>query len=53
MRWTSAAATRFSGLIWACGWNYTDWTPLSGRNHLFPELVDSTDPWQFSNVVVN
>jgi homospermidine synthase len=25
----------------------------SGRNHLFPELVDSTDPWQFSNVLVN
>jgi homospermidine synthase len=33
--------------------HYTDWTPLSGRNHLFPEAVDSADPWQFSNVLVN
>ena len=33
--------------------HYTDWTPLSGRNHLFPEVVDSADPWQFSNVLVN
>jgi homospermidine synthase len=33
--------------------HYTDWTPLSGRNQLFPEAVDSADPWQFSNVLVN
>ena len=33
--------------------HYTDWTPLSGRNHLFPEPIDSADPWQFSNVLVN
>jgi homospermidine synthase len=33
--------------------HYTDWTPLSGRNRLFPERVDSSDPWQFSNVLVN
>jgi homospermidine synthase len=31
---------------------YTDWTPLAGRNALFPETVDETDPWQFSNVLV-
>ena len=28
---------------------YSDWTPLSGRNHPFPEDLDSTDPWQFKN----
>jgi len=33
--------------------HYTDWTPLKGRNFLFPEKVDSTDPWQFSNVLVS
>ena len=32
---------------------YTDWTPLKGRNRLFPETVDSKDPWQFSNVLVS
>jgi len=31
---------------------YTDWTPLSGRNELFPEEVDDRDPWQFKNVLV-
>jgi homospermidine synthase len=31
---------------------YTDWTPLEGRNALFPEAVDESDPWQFSNVLV-
>jgi homospermidine synthase len=31
---------------------YTDWTPLSGRSHLFPEDVDRDDPWQFRNVIV-
>jgi homospermidine synthase len=32
---------------------YSDWTPLAGRGRLFPELVDESDPWQFSNVRVN
>jgi homospermidine synthase len=28
---------------------YSDWTPLSGRNHPFPEDLDTQDPWQFKN----
>src|SRR5262249_17555257 len=31
---------------------YTDWTPLVGRSELFPEQLDLSDPWQFSNVLV-
>jgi homospermidine synthase len=31
---------------------YTDWTPIAGRNGLFPEQLDRDDPWQFSNVLV-
>jgi homospermidine synthase len=31
---------------------YTDWTPLEGRAVLFPEDVDTSDPWQFKNVIV-
>jgi homospermidine synthase len=31
---------------------YTDWTPLAGRPGLFPEEIDRSDPWQFSNVLV-
>jgi len=31
---------------------YTDWTPLAGRPGLFPEEIDDSDPWQFSNVLV-
>ncbi len=31
---------------------YTDWTPLTDRERLFPEDVDKTDPWQFKNVRV-
>lgn len=31
---------------------YSEWTPLEGRGVLFPEDVDSTDPWQFKNVRV-
>ena len=31
---------------------YTDWTPLVGRCELFPENVDASDPWQFTNVLV-
>ena len=32
---------------------YTDWTPLSDRERLFPEELDKTDPWQFRNVRVS
>ena len=28
---------------------YTDWTPLKGREMLFPEDIDIADPWQFKN----
>jgi len=28
---------------------YSDWTPLAGREWLFPEDVDRDDPWQFRN----
>jgi homospermidine synthase len=28
---------------------YSDWTPLKGRDGLFPEDVDKSDPWQFRN----
>jgi homospermidine synthase len=31
---------------------YTDWTPLTGRPGLYPEDIDTTDPWQFRNVLV-
>lgn len=31
---------------------YTDWTPLEGRPGLFPEDLDTSDPWQFRNVLV-
>jgi homospermidine synthase len=31
---------------------YTDWTPLSDRPGLFPEDIDTSDPWQFRNVLV-
>ncbi len=32
--------------------HYTDWTPLDGRPGLFPEDLDTKDPWQFKNVLV-
>jgi len=32
--------------------SYTDWTPAAGRGELFPEAVDRSDPWQFSNVLI-
>ena len=32
--------------------HYTDWTPLTGRPGLFPEDIDTSDPWQFKNVLV-
>lgn len=28
---------------------YSDWTPLEGRDLLFKEDLDKTDPWQFKN----
>jgi homospermidine synthase len=31
---------------------YTDWSPLSGRERLFAEDLDRSDPWQFKNVRV-
>jgi homospermidine synthase len=31
---------------------YTDWTPLEGRPGLFPEDIDASDPWQFTNILV-
>jgi homospermidine synthase len=33
--------------------HFTDWTPLTARNPLFPEDVDPSDPWQFRNVLVH
>ena len=33
--------------------HYTDWTPLSDRERLFPEDLDTSDPWQFKNVRVS
>jgi homospermidine synthase len=32
---------------------YTDWTPLADRPGFFPEDIDSSDPWQFRNVLVS
>ena len=32
---------------------YTDWTPMSDRERLFPEDLDKSDPWQFKNVRVS
>jgi len=32
---------------------YTDWTPLTDRERLFPEDLDKSDPWQFKNVRVS
>jgi homospermidine synthase len=31
---------------------YTDWTPLTDRPGLFSEDIDTSDPWQFRNVLV-
>jgi homospermidine synthase len=31
---------------------YGDWTPLDGRETLFPEDLDRADPWQFKNIRV-
>ena len=34
-----------------CGY-YTDWTPLKDRPGLFPEDIDTANPWSFRNVLV-
>ena len=31
---------------------YTNWTPLEGRSRFFAEDLDTTDAWQFKNVLV-
>lgn len=31
---------------------YTDWTPLTDRPGMFPEDMDTQDPWQFRNILV-
>lgn len=31
---------------------YTDWTPLTDRPGFFPEDLDTSDPWQFRNILV-
>ncbi len=31
---------------------YTDWTPLDGRPGFYPEDLDTSDPWQFKNILV-
>lgn len=33
--------------------HYTDWTPLNQRERLFPEQIDTSDPWQFINIRVD
>jgi homospermidine synthase len=30
-----------------------DWSPLQGRNYLFAEDLDTSDPWQFKNIRIN
>ena len=32
---------------------YSNWTPLQDRGKLFPEDLDTSDPWQFKNFRVN
>ena len=52
-RWISAAASKsrrpYLGPVKGY---YTDWTPLTDRPGLFPEDIDTSDPWQFRNVLV-
>ena len=31
------------------GGTFTDWTPLAYRGDLYPEAIDRSDPWQFTN----
>ena len=44
-----ATARPFLGRVTAV---WSDWTPLAGRERLFPERLDRSDPWRFSNVRV-
>lgn len=30
---------------------YSDWTPLKDRKSTFPDDIDTSDPWQFKNVL--
>lgn len=32
---------------------YSDWTPLKGRDGLFPDDIDTSDSWQFKNFRVS
>lgn len=32
---------------------YSSWTPLNDRCRLFPEEIDESDPWQFTNILVS
>lgn len=32
---------------------YTDWTPLTGRGEFFPEDLDTSDAWQFKNILAS
>lgn len=32
---------------------YTDWTPLADRDWIFPDTLNKSDPWLFSNVRVS
>lgn len=31
---------------------FSDWTPLQGRAKYFDEDMDTSDPWQFKNILV-
>jgi homospermidine synthase len=33
--------------------HFTDWHPLTSRSPLFPDDIDTADPWQFRNVLVH
>jgi homospermidine synthase len=33
--------------------HFTDWNPLAGRSALFPDDIDSNDPWQFRNILAH
>ncbi|MBY0441497.1 MAG: saccharopine dehydrogenase NADP-binding domain-containing protein [Mycobacteriaceae bacterium] len=33
--------------------HFTDWHPLHERSTLFPDNIDTDDPWQFRNVLVH
>jgi homospermidine synthase len=32
---------------------YTDWTPLADREWIFPDPLNQSDPWLFSNIRVS